>query len=175
MTAHAMRGDRERSLDAGMNDHLTKPINPDTLTATLLRWMPTQPVTARDWAVNPVTPATSAEEFPAQLPPFDIPAALARTNGKPQLLRKMLRGFSEQYKAAPTDLRAQLREGRMEEAYRLAHSLKGVAATLEARELAEAAAALGHALTERRMEDLSSLIRTLEEALDPAIAAAYSL
>jgi CheY-like chemotaxis protein len=40
MTAHAMIGDRERSLDAGMNDHITKPINSDTLTAMLSRWMP---------------------------------------------------------------------------------------------------------------------------------------
>jgi CheY-like chemotaxis protein len=40
MTAHAMIGDRERSLDAGMNDHLTKPINSDTLSAMLSRWMP---------------------------------------------------------------------------------------------------------------------------------------
>ena len=44
MTAHAMRGDRERSLDAGMNDHLTKPINPATLSAILSRWMPASPV-----------------------------------------------------------------------------------------------------------------------------------
>jgi two-component system sensor histidine kinase/response regulator len=44
MTAHAMRGDRERSLDAGMNDHLTKPINPDSLSAMLCRWMPAEPV-----------------------------------------------------------------------------------------------------------------------------------
>jgi PAS domain S-box-containing protein len=43
MTAHAMRGDRERSLDAGMNDHLIKPINPGTLSAVLSRWMPGRP------------------------------------------------------------------------------------------------------------------------------------
>ncbi len=43
MTAHAMRGDRERSLDAGMNDHLTKPINPVTLSAMLSRWIPARP------------------------------------------------------------------------------------------------------------------------------------
>jgi CheY-like chemotaxis protein len=43
MTAHAMSGDRERSLDAGMDDHLTKPINPDTLSAMLSRWMPANP------------------------------------------------------------------------------------------------------------------------------------
>jgi two-component system, sensor histidine kinase and response regulator len=40
MTAHAMRGDRERSLDAGMNDHLTKPMNPAALSAILSRWIP---------------------------------------------------------------------------------------------------------------------------------------
>jgi two-component system sensor histidine kinase/response regulator len=43
MTAHAMTGDRERSLDAGMNDHLTKPINPAALSAILSRWMPAKP------------------------------------------------------------------------------------------------------------------------------------
>ncbi len=40
MTAHAMSGDRERSLEGGMNDHLTKPINPQALTEILVRWMP---------------------------------------------------------------------------------------------------------------------------------------
>jgi two-component system, sensor histidine kinase and response regulator len=44
MTAHAVSGDRERSLNAGMNDHLTKPINPATLSAVLSRWMPVRPV-----------------------------------------------------------------------------------------------------------------------------------
>jgi PAS domain S-box-containing protein len=53
MTANAMSGDRERSLDAGMNDHLTKPINPDTLSAVLSRWMPVNPV-------DPPVPAVAA-------------------------------------------------------------------------------------------------------------------
>ena len=52
MTAHAMRGDRERSLDAGMNDHLTKPINPANLSAVLSRWMPAKPVDPADRGVR---------------------------------------------------------------------------------------------------------------------------
>src|SRR6202041_1382466 len=40
MTAHAMSGDRERSLEGGMNDHLTKPIHPPALAEMLVRWMP---------------------------------------------------------------------------------------------------------------------------------------
>jgi two-component system, sensor histidine kinase and response regulator len=175
MTAHAMRGDRERSLDAGMNDHLTKPINPETLTAMLLRWMPAKPIDPPEPTVAAVKPTSSADELPEQLLPFDLQTALARTNGKPKLLRKMLRGFHEQYAHAASDLRAQLREGRLEEANRLAHSLRGVAATLEAGMLADAAAAVGEALREGRVEGLSGLIDTLEKALAPAVAAALSL
>jgi PAS domain S-box-containing protein len=44
MTAHAMEGDRERSLNAGMNDHIAKPISFDGLTKSLLQWMPAKPV-----------------------------------------------------------------------------------------------------------------------------------
>jgi two-component system, sensor histidine kinase and response regulator len=175
MTAHAMRGDRERSLDAGMNDHLTKPINPITLTTMLFRWMPALPVAPQDPSESAVRSIPSADDLPAQLLPFDIQAALIRTNGKPKLLRKMLRGFHEQYTNAAFDLRLQLREGRVEEANRLAHSLKGVAATLEAGVLAEAAAAVGEALREGQVEGLSELIDTLEKALAPAVAAALSL
>jgi CheY-like chemotaxis protein len=173
MTAHAMMGDRERSLDAGMNDHLTKPINPNTLMAMLVRWMPASPVAPPTAAA--VKPISSAEELPGQLLPFDIQAALARTNGKPRLLRKMLHGFHQEYMYAASDLRAQLNQGQVAEAHRLAHSLKGVAGTLEARELAEAAAVLGQALREGRMEGLGVLIDALEKTLDPAIAAAASL
>ena len=175
MTAHAMSGDRQRSLVAGMNDHLTKPISPKLLMETLLHWIPArakaQPMIKAERALA----ASSADDFPEHLPPFDIPAALARTNGKPQLLRKMLLSFREQYRSAASELRQQIAEGKTEEANRLAHSLKGVAATLEARDLADAAASIEHAIREGLMQGLSALIETMEATLDPAIAAAGSL
>jgi hypothetical protein len=65
-------------------------------------------------------------DMPEQLPPFNLPAALGRANGKPELLRKMLLSFREQYKRAPSELRQRIAEGKTEEASRLAHSLKGV-------------------------------------------------
>jgi HPt (histidine-containing phosphotransfer) domain-containing protein len=174
MTAHAMNGDRERSLNAGMNDHITKPIDPTRLMAALVRWMPETIIKRPEPQVAPVKPATPGDGLPEQLPPFDIQAALARI-GKPKLLRKLMLGFCRQYENAGSELREHIAIGRNADAERLAHSLKSVAGILEARDLAEAASSIEHAFRAGRLEHLSSLIDTFEEALAPAIAAASSL
>ena len=173
MTAHAMSGDRERSLKAGMTDHLTKPISPEGLTQALLRWMPAEPV--QRTAPERAQPSPADDGLPEGLAPFDMRAALARTNGRPELLRKMMLGFRNQYATAAADLRGHLNKGRREDAERLAHSLKGVARTLETKELGDAAAAVEKALRAETAEDMGSLIERLEKALYPAIAAAASL
>jgi two-component system sensor histidine kinase/response regulator len=175
MTAHAMSGDRERSLEAGMNDHLTKPINPQELMETLVRWMPAKSIPRPMIEKEQKSAVFSSDEIPEHLPPFDIPAALARANGKPRLLRKMLLSFRDQYKGAAGELGQQIAEGKTDEAGRLAHSLKGVAATLEANELASAAANIEHALREGLMDGVEGLVKTMEGALKPAIAAAGTL
>ena len=182
MTAHAMSGDRERSLHAGMNDHITKPIDPNRLQAALIRWMPEKsgerPETIAAHALP--EPEPTEEGVPQQLPPFDVQAALLRTNGKPKLLRKLMLGFRDQYADAISDLRGRIAAGRDADAERLAHSLKSVAAMLEARDLAEAAASVEHALrsggtADSESANLASLIATLERELEPAIAAVNSL
>jgi signal transduction histidine kinase/DNA-binding response OmpR family regulator/HPt (histidine-containing phosphotransfer) domain-containing protein len=175
MTAHAMSSDRDKSLAAGMNDHLTKPISPSRLMETLMQWMPVKPE-ERPWtAGTPGNPASSLDALPLQLPPFDMQAALVRTNGKPRLLRKILFGFRDKYANAGSMLRGLIAEGRSEEAERLAHSLKGVAATLEARELSEAALAVELAFRTEDTADLDRLIDSVERELDPAIEAIGSL
>ncbi len=87
----------------------------------------------------------------------------------------MLLSFRDQNKDAADELREQIAAGKTEEASRLAHTLKGVAATLEAKELASAAADIEHALREGLMDGMDGLIKTLERALAPAIAAAGTL
>jgi two-component system, sensor histidine kinase and response regulator len=126
MTAHALSSDRKRSLDSGMNDHLTKPINPDTLTKALLKWIPDKPV-QRPAENLPMTGTVQDDDYlPMNLAPFDLEAVLKRTNGKRRLVRKMMLSFRNQYAHAGTDLRQLIDEGKMEEAERFAHTLKGI-------------------------------------------------
>jgi len=83
MTAHAMNGDRHRSLNAGMNDHITKPIDPNWLMAALIRSMPERYRERPATKVEPPNsnspdPTLQEDSIPDRLPPFDIQAALAR-------------------------------------------------------------------------------------------------
>jgi len=114
-------------------------------------------------------------DLPGELPPFDLRAALARTNGKSKLIRRLILSFHQLYAKAGTELRRHLAEGRPEDAERLAHSLKGAAATLGAVELAQAAGDLESASRERQGPELALLCSRLEEALDIALAAAATL
>jgi two-component system, sensor histidine kinase and response regulator len=175
MTAHAMIGDFRKSLEAGMNDHLTKPINPKTLTKALVKWMPARAVES----ANPKLPIRGTVHddsyMPQELGPFDIQAALKRTNGKPKLLRKLMRSFCNQFAHAGTDLRQLIDEGKRDEAGRLAHTLKGVARTLEAAALGDAAFAVEKAIQFGNEPDVERLIASMERMLAPAIVAAASL
>jgi len=174
MTAHAMSGDREKSLAAGMNDHVTKPIDPRKLLDTLRQWLPRDPHRAADGEPH----ATAAPEeiaLPAALPPFDLTLALQRANGKPSLLRKLIRQFHEHYHAFPARLRDLLQQGDVATATREVHSLKGIAGTLGADELAHAAAVLEAALTSTQRDGLPPLLQNVEQALLPALSAAASV
>lgn len=181
MTAHAMSGDREKSLGAGMNDHLTKPIDPENLTEALSRWISPESPPAytpeRTLAEKtlPPTQAPADDGVPEYLPPFDIPAALVRSNGKPRLLRKLLLSFHDTYADVVPELRKLVAEGSHTEAERLAHSLKGNAGTLEAGELSVAAAKVERAFREGKTEEITPLLDALEKVLAPAIAATAGL
>ena len=162
MTAHAMTGDRQRCLDAGMNDHLGKPIDPAELFAALLRWIPAQkgpPAKGPGEAAGSPPP-----RLPESLPGIDIEAGLARVMGNAEVYLDLLRGFREQARTMPGALRQALLDGPAELANRV-HAVKGVAANLSATQVLEASSALETAVKEGRNRDLQPMIDALLEAL----------
>jgi HPt (histidine-containing phosphotransfer) domain-containing protein len=153
MTAHAMAGDEDKSLQAGMNGHVTKPIDPDQLFATLQKWI--KPAAERAVVLKSL-PATGGppeldappepdqavpveDELPGSMPGFDLAAGLARLRGNKRLYRKLLLDFGANYGGAAGDIREALAANDFEHAHSLVHNLKGLAGNLEAINLQAAA------------------------------------
>jgi two-component system sensor histidine kinase/response regulator len=177
MTAHAYEAERQRCFEVGMNDHVPKPIDPVVLISTLDHWLKPRPSTT-NVPPAPLAP-TLAEvpdgELPLSLPPFDLQAALTRTNGKRPLLRKLIVNFGDTFAAAIPTLRSEIAAKSLDDARRLAHTLKGAAATLEIGAVAEAAAQTEDALAAGNLKDIEQLLDRLERAIRPALVASAAL
>ena len=145
MTANAMASDRQDSLQAGMDDHVGKPFELDQLVATLLRQTgytpPAESLNARSGGhLSPerqVPPGKPAELKEGEI---DFHGALQRLDGDAKLLARILKAFTKDLAHVPEQLAAFLDAGQSQEALRLMHTLKGTAATLGARQLADVAA-----------------------------------
>ena len=147
MTAHALEGDRDKSLAAGMNDHVTKPIDNKKLYAVLVQWINPSGSDARfGQTIQTIQPLGDQETQEGILPPildgFDRADALARFNNDQGRFKKLLLAFQRDYADAAKEIRAVLDKGDQETALRLAHTMKGVAGNLSAKELQQMALAL---------------------------------
>jgi len=142
MTANAMPGDRERCLQAGMNDHVSKPVDPNQLYATLIRWIRKSQLDAAKH-VPPSFPATpeNALDFTG-LPGIDVVGGLKRVAGDQSLYAKILGKFHASQEGALQGIRAALAADDRSEAVQLAHALKGVAGNIGANALYESIALL---------------------------------
>jgi len=128
MTAHALVEERQRCLDAGMNDHVSKPIEPDTLFATLKRW--TKPRETGNAPAAVEAAATSKEAEPPQIEGIDLAGGLKRVAGNQRLYRSLLEQFAGKQADAGRQIAEALRSGNAELAGRIAHTVKGVAGNL---------------------------------------------
>ena len=143
MTAHASSEDREACLNAGMNDHVTKPVDSAALLRVLARWVASAGQTPAAPAPGPA-PATQTSNalpdgLPNTLPGVDVELALSRLGGDRPLLLRLLLQFGGEFADAGPALRAAVETQDTPLASRLAHTLKGVAGNLAAVGLFEAA------------------------------------
>jgi two-component system, sensor histidine kinase and response regulator len=148
MTAHAMTGDRERCIAAGMDDYITKPLHPTELVEAVER--AAGPGQAR--ADSPGQPAASPTGA------YDMDRALARLGGDRKLLREMITIFRAESTGLMKAIRESAGKGDLSSLARAAHTLKGALGTLGASRSFEAA---------RRLEDLA---RRSQPDTAPALA-----
>ena len=152
LTAHALLGDREKSLRAGMNDHLSKPIDPGQLLEVLAKWLRSDPHAAQTVEGDRAASPASLLEY------VDVSWGLERTGGNYPLFRMLLQQFLDDHEDTVRELEKLLLDNDMESARRLVHTIHGVTATIGARKLERATEALEHALVHNDEEGLRLVV-----------------
>jgi two-component system sensor histidine kinase/response regulator len=132
MTAHALVEERQRCLDAGMNDHVSKPIDPDALFATLTRWAKPRQVPA---AKTEARPARAAAVVIPEIDGVDVREGLARAAGNRRLYRDLLIRFAKDHRDVGAQIAAALESGDPKQAEHIAHTVKGVAGNMSIRKI----------------------------------------
>jgi signal transduction histidine kinase/DNA-binding response OmpR family regulator/HPt (histidine-containing phosphotransfer) domain-containing protein/tetratricopeptide (TPR) repeat protein len=186
MTANAMAGDRERAVEAGMWDHIAKPLNVGAMFATLAHWIkpktPKPPTTRTLEAIITIADSASGTGAAAhltglpKLPGIDLRAGMATTLDNQSLYLRMLlkfrdslAGFAEMFAKARTDADRSTAE-------RCAHTLKGTAGNVGARRVQEAAGQLEQACKEQAPDgQIDHLLKQVQAELAPVMAGLQQL
>ena len=146
MTAHAFVEERQRCLDAGMNDHVSKPIDPNTLFSTLNRWAKPRPQQADESPVAFPAMRASNDAVLPEIAGVNLAEGLKRVAGNKRLYRDLLVQFATKQGDAAAQIATALEAGDMKLAERIAHTVKGVAGNIGITGIQSAAQKLEQAL-----------------------------
>ncbi|MBF0158281.1 MAG: response regulator [Magnetococcales bacterium] len=178
MTAHAFAEDRDRSLAAGMNDHVIKPIDRDHLFAVLMQWIDPSHLNPSDAATPPIPPDQEHDQehghtlLPDNLAGINLRCALDRLNGNQRLLHTLLLEFARDF--ADTDRRiatalAGKRQDDINNAERLAHAIKGMAGNISAEQLFKTALTLEQAIRDQQRQHWPELLQEFQTSLSQVV------
>jgi two-component system sensor histidine kinase/response regulator len=172
MTANAMAGDREKVMEAGMQDHISKPLRVHDMYATIDKWLRPQ-TGARTAAAPAVAPIAG---MPADLPGVDTSAGLLTAASDPRLYRKLLAMFVEDHGDFGRQFEQASACATAEDSTRLAHTLKGTSGNIGAFKVSAAAQVLESLCAEGADDTvIAAALRSTVAALDEVLPALRSL
>ncbi|TWI75676.1 PAS domain S-box-containing protein [Desulfobotulus alkaliphilus] len=182
MTANAMQGDREKCLQAGMNDYISKPVNPETLAKTIQKWLSLQPVpetmpvetgAADSFPVSekPHEPQSLSSDLVADTPSDNrqSPAAWNPLTletylyGDQDMVKTILETYAAQLPSSMQTLKTALESGNREEARHKAHALRGTSANVGAEILMDIAAKMEESIFYGDMDTAAAIFPELEK------------
>ena len=174
MTAHAMTGDKEKSLEAGMDDHITKPIDSNLLYETLGQWLEVsgadQSPTTAEKKPDVLSQQSSVDIELPDLPGIDQDQALKVLNYKTDLFVKMLYDFKKSYGTLASDLQTMSLAGKWDEIQAKAHTLKGVSGYIGSTLLRDSAEQLENSLRNNEREHVERYLTQFRESLEQIIS-----
>ncbi|MDD5755342.1 MAG: response regulator, partial [Methylococcales bacterium] len=154
MTANAMQQDKDKCIDAGMNDHVAKPIDPEELFRALLKWI--KPKHDKS-SVQPTLIINKRSDYLPIIDGLDVELGLRRVLGNGTLYLNMLRKYVINQENAPANLRAALDTPDYNAAERIAHSSKSVNGNIGATSLQKIAAELEEMIRDGAARDVIEL------------------
>jgi CheY-like chemotaxis protein len=130
MTAHAMQGDRERCLDAGMDDYVSKPLEPRVLYAALDRWIMGEVAREQEGGLPPVPASPAPIDRLEDLPPMNVESALPLVGGDYDFLVEMLGEYRKHLPDRLVEIQEALQAGDSRKIFLAAHALRGISLNL---------------------------------------------
>ena len=165
ITASTMVGDREKCFKAGMNDHVAKPIDPKALFKALSQWIEPR---ERECSVETASPdfndknieykSLNAEDLP-NIQGLNVRKAMALLLNNQELYEDLLKDFATKHKNTVEKIGQALKSGKLKEAKILAHTLKGLAATIGATELNLRAKNLEIGILNEKHDEIPNLLK----------------
>ncbi|MCP4130525.1 MAG: response regulator [bacterium] len=165
-TADAMSGVKENVIESGMNDYITKPIDPVDLFQKLAKWIkPGERDFQKTGNAGIEHADIKAGELPDSLPGIDLKNGIRRVAGNKQLYEKLLTKFRNNNADCIDEIRSSLEDNDIKTAERIAHTLKGVGGNIGTEALARAAAEVNSAIKKGALDDIETLLESCEKEL----------